>query len=115
MRPREKTALEYNATLKEKFAAHPQVKRIARHRQVPKHIYHERTQQLESRKKIKRKYVILLIKQNILLNFVFILIGKKMFADIQRKIVFRMFLKKRKMLFQKLNKLLFLLFILRFY
>lgn len=47
--------MEYNATLKAKFAAHPQVKRIARHRQVPKHIYHERTQQMESRKKLKRK------------------------------------------------------------
>lgn len=55
LRPREKTTLEYNTTLKEKFAAHPQVKRIARHRQVPKHIYHERQQQLESRKKLKRK------------------------------------------------------------
>ncbi|XP_027848856.1 DDB1- and CUL4-associated factor 13 [Aphis gossypii] len=55
LRPRERTALEYNATLKEKFAAHPQVKRIARHRQVPKHVYHERNQQLESKKKLKRK------------------------------------------------------------
>lgn len=116
MRPREKTALEYNATLKEKFAAHPQVKRIARHRQVPKHIYHERTQQLESRKKIKRKYVIVLIKKykSYLIIF-FIIIGKKIYADIQKRIVFHMFLKKKKMLFQKLNKLLFLLFILRFY
>jgi len=49
-------AMAYNATLKEKFAAHPQVKRIARHRQVPKHIYHERNQQYEIRKKLKRKY-----------------------------------------------------------
>lgn len=78
MRPREKTALEYNATLKEKFAAHPQVKRIARHRQVPKHIYHERTQQLESRKKIKRKYVTLLIKNYVLLNNLFLYLqGRK--------------------------------------
>lgn len=54
--------MEYNATLKEKFAAHPQVKRIARHRQVPKHIYHERAQQMESRNKLKRKLVLLIIK-----------------------------------------------------
>jgi len=55
LRPREQAAVEYNAALKEKFGAHPQVKRIARHRQVPKHIYHERNQQLESKKKLKRK------------------------------------------------------------
>ncbi|XP_050531928.1 DDB1- and CUL4-associated factor 13 [Daktulosphaira vitifoliae] len=55
LRPREQTAMAYNATLKEKYAAHPQVKRIAKHRQIPKHIYHERQQQLESRKKLKRK------------------------------------------------------------
>ncbi|CAG9830572.1 unnamed protein product [Diabrotica balteata] len=39
LRPREKAALRYSDALKEKFASHPEVKRIARHRQVPKHIY----------------------------------------------------------------------------
>lgn len=36
LRPREKAKLQYNEVLKEKFAAHPQIKRIARHRHVPK-------------------------------------------------------------------------------
>lgn len=36
LRPRERAKLEYNDALKEKFAAHPQIKRIARHRHVPK-------------------------------------------------------------------------------
>lgn len=38
VRPRERAKLQYNETLKEKFAAHPQIKRIARHRHVPKGI-----------------------------------------------------------------------------
>ncbi|KAG1671946.1 DDB1- and CUL4-associated factor 13 [Nymphon striatum] len=37
--PRQKSAMNYNNKLKERFAHHPQVKRIARHRHVPKHIY----------------------------------------------------------------------------
>lgn len=36
LRPRERAKLEYNEALKEKFSAHPQVKRIAKHRHVPK-------------------------------------------------------------------------------
>lgn len=36
VRARERAKLEYNEALKEKFAAHPQIKRIARHRHVPK-------------------------------------------------------------------------------
>lgn len=39
LRPRERTAFEYGEKLKEKFAAHPQVKRIARHRHVPQVVY----------------------------------------------------------------------------
>lgn len=38
LRPRERAKLEYNEALKEKFSAHPQVKRIAKHRHVPKGI-----------------------------------------------------------------------------
>lgn len=109
MRPREKTAVEYNETLKEKFAAHPQVKRIARHRQVPKHIYHERHQQMESRKKLKRKYVYYINGSlfpyawycYIYFIIFFMFLGKKISVNIQRKIVFHMFLKNRKMLLQK--------------
>lgn len=40
--------------------------------------------------------------------------GKKIFASIQRKIVFHTSPKKRKMLFRKLLKLLLFLFIFRF-
>lgn len=36
LRPRERAKLEYQEALKEKFAAHPQIKRIANHRHVPK-------------------------------------------------------------------------------
>jgi len=39
LRPREKVAFEYSEKLKEKFAHHPNVKRIARHRHIPKPIY----------------------------------------------------------------------------
>ncbi|XP_076239355.1 DDB1- and CUL4-associated factor 13 [Calliopsis andreniformis] len=55
LRPREKAALNYSEALKEKFAAHPQVKRIARHRQVPKHIYNAKAELRTIREKIKRK------------------------------------------------------------
>lgn len=36
VRPRERAKLQYQEALKEKFAAHPQIKRIAKHRHVPK-------------------------------------------------------------------------------
>lgn len=57
MKPREKAALQYNEALKAKFAAHPQVKRIARHRQVPKHIYNAKAELHTIHEKSKRKYV----------------------------------------------------------
>jgi len=38
MRDRERTALDYNEKLKEKYAQHKKVQRIARHRQVPRHV-----------------------------------------------------------------------------
>lgn len=37
--PREKTSLEYASSLREKYRHHPQVRRIARHRQVPRMVY----------------------------------------------------------------------------
>ncbi|KZC13401.1 PREDICTED: DDB1- and CUL4-associated factor 13 [Dufourea novaeangliae] len=55
LKPREKAALNYSEALKEKFAAHPQVKRIARHRQVPKHIYKAKNELRTIREKSKRK------------------------------------------------------------
>jgi len=39
LRPREQASLQYAEKLKEKFAAHPEIKRIARHRHVPKHVF----------------------------------------------------------------------------
>lgn len=55
LKPREKAALNYSEALKEKFAAHPQVKRIARHRQIPKHIYNAKNELRTIREKTKRK------------------------------------------------------------
>jgi WD repeat and SOF domain-containing protein 1 len=37
---REEAAFRYQEKLKEKFGNHPEIKRIARHHHVPKHIYH---------------------------------------------------------------------------
>nr|CAD7569966.1 unnamed protein product [Timema californicum] len=55
LKPREKTALNYSEALKEKFASHPQIRRIARHRQVPKMIYNgqKELRTLKEKKKIK--------------------------------------------------------------
>ncbi|KOX74996.1 DDB1- and CUL4-associated factor 13 [Melipona quadrifasciata] len=55
LRPREKAALNYSEALKEKFAAHPQIKRISRHRQVPKYIYNAKAELRTIREKINRK------------------------------------------------------------
>ncbi|KAG7212871.1 hypothetical protein KM043_002223 [Ampulex compressa] len=55
LKPRERAALNYSDALKEKFAAHPQIRRIARHRQVPKHIYNAQAELRTIREKNKRK------------------------------------------------------------
>ncbi|XP_043264502.1 DDB1- and CUL4-associated factor 13 [Colletes gigas] len=55
LKPRERAALNYSEALKEKFAAHPQIKRIARHRQVPKHIYNAKAELRTIREKSSRK------------------------------------------------------------
>ncbi|XP_033326427.2 DDB1- and CUL4-associated factor 13 [Megalopta genalis] len=55
LKPRERASLNYNEALKAKFLAHPQVKRIARHRQVPEHIYKARDEMRTIRQKIKQK------------------------------------------------------------
>lgn len=44
-----------------KFAAHPQIRRIARHRQIPKHIYNAQAELRTIREKDKRKYEFLFI------------------------------------------------------
>lgn len=55
MKDRQKSALNYNEKLKEKFGSHPQVKRIARHRQVPKHVMNARKEHQIIRESKKRK------------------------------------------------------------
>ncbi|XP_022910573.1 DDB1- and CUL4-associated factor 13 [Onthophagus taurus] len=55
LKPREKRALNYSETLKEKFASHPQIKRIKRHRHVPKHIYNAQQEMRTIKDKVKRK------------------------------------------------------------
>ncbi|KAE8751631.1 hypothetical protein FOCC_FOCC001479 [Frankliniella occidentalis] len=55
LKPREKAALNYHQALRTKFAQHPQIKRIARHRHVPKHIYNAQKEQHAMRDKAKRK------------------------------------------------------------
>ncbi|XP_008546536.1 DDB1- and CUL4-associated factor 13 [Microplitis demolitor] len=55
LKPREKIALNYSSALMNKFAAHPQIRRIARHRQIPKHIYNAQAELRTIREKDKRK------------------------------------------------------------
>jgi len=55
VKEREKMALRVNDKLKEKFLHHPAVKRIDRHRHVPKHIYNGRKEIRTSQQAIKRK------------------------------------------------------------
>lgn len=42
IQPRERANFNYQEALKEKYAAHPQIRRIAKHRQLPKHVYNMR-------------------------------------------------------------------------
>jgi len=55
LRPREKVALEYGEKLKEKFQHHPKVKRVIRHRHVPKSVVHAAKEHKEIRMSKKRK------------------------------------------------------------
>ncbi|KAL7292952.1 hypothetical protein TKK_0013404 [Trichogramma kaykai] len=55
LKPREKAALNYSEALKEKFAAHPQVRRIANHRKLPKHIFNARNEHRTITESQKRK------------------------------------------------------------
>uniref|UniRef100_G3NM76 DDB1- and CUL4-associated factor 13 n=1 Tax=Gasterosteus aculeatus aculeatus TaxID=481459 RepID=G3NM76_GASAC len=54
MSPREREAANYNQTLKEKFQHHPQVRRVARHRHLPKSLYHQ-TKELRVMKEARRR------------------------------------------------------------
>ena len=55
IKPRERASLNYTEALKEKYAAHPQIKRIARHRHVPKHVFNEQNKIRSIKNKEKRK------------------------------------------------------------
>ncbi|XP_055902173.1 DDB1- and CUL4-associated factor 13 [Eupeodes corollae] len=55
VRPRERSNFNYQNSLKEKFAAHPQIKRIARHRQVPKHVLNAQKKMQAIKQKAKEK------------------------------------------------------------
>lgn len=55
IRPRERANFNYQNALKEKFAAHPQIKRIARHRQVPKHVLNAQNKMKTIKQKEKQK------------------------------------------------------------
>ncbi|ELK32848.1 DDB1- and CUL4-associated factor 13 [Myotis davidii] len=54
---REKTAKDYNQKLKEKFQYHPHIKRIARHRHLPKPIYSQIQEQRIMKEARRRKEV----------------------------------------------------------
>ncbi|NXJ29223.1 DCA13 factor, partial [Dicrurus megarhynchus] len=53
--PREKAAMNYNQKLKEKFQFHPQIRRIAQHRHLPKSIYCQIKEQRIMREARRRK------------------------------------------------------------
>ncbi|XP_053571241.1 DDB1- and CUL4-associated factor 13 [Bombina bombina] len=53
--PRERAAQNYNQKLKEKFQHHPQIKRIARHRHLPKTIHSQIREQRIMREARRRK------------------------------------------------------------
>jgi len=55
LQPRERDALNYSQKLKEKYANHPEIRKIARHRHVAKFIYNEQRQLRESRLAIKNR------------------------------------------------------------
>ncbi|KAG9509422.1 Cytohesin-1 [Fragariocoptes setiger] len=52
---REERATNVQETLKKKFANHPEIKRISRHRHVPRHVYHARKEKREMLDSRKRK------------------------------------------------------------
>uniref|UniRef100_A0A1L8DH58 DDB1- and CUL4-associated factor 13 n=1 Tax=Nyssomyia neivai TaxID=330878 RepID=A0A1L8DH58_9DIPT len=55
LRPREKMAFRQNETLKEKYSAHPQVRRIAQHRHVPRKIFNDQKKLTAIREKEAKK------------------------------------------------------------
>lgn len=124
LKPRERTSLNYCNALKEKFAAHPQVRRIARHRQVPKHIYNAQAEIRTIREKSKRKYVLLENFKMILfiyllliecddILFFWCIIGKLIDVLIQSKEQYHLYRKGKSMLYVRMSKV-YDYFVLRF-
>jgi len=56
LRPREKEAFNYAEKLKDKYGHHPEVRRIARHRHVPKAIHSAQKELRVIRTSQKKKY-----------------------------------------------------------
>lgn len=54
---REKQAINYNQKLREKFQYHPQVRRITKHRHLPKALHHQRKELQVMKEARRRKYV----------------------------------------------------------
>ncbi|KAL5277276.1 DCAF13 family protein [Megaselia abdita] len=54
-RPREKANFNYQEALKEKYAAHPQIRKIARHRHVPRHVYNAQNKMRKIKDKEQKK------------------------------------------------------------
>ncbi|GAB0093452.1 DDB1- and CUL4-associated factor 13 [Sergentomyia squamirostris] len=57
LRPREKMAFRQSETLKEKYSAHPQVRRIAQHRHVPRKVFKDQKKLAAIREKEVRKEI----------------------------------------------------------
>ncbi|XP_017776905.1 PREDICTED: DDB1- and CUL4-associated factor 13 [Nicrophorus vespilloides] len=55
LKQREKAALNYSEALKDKYAAHPKIKKIAQRRHVPKHVYNAQMEMKTIRKAHRRK------------------------------------------------------------
>lgn len=55
LRPREAKCFKYNEKLKERYGSHPEIRRIARHRHVPKHIMSASSEHRTIRASMKRK------------------------------------------------------------
>lgn len=55
LKERERSALDYSEKLKSKFGSHPQVSRIVRHRQVPKHVRNAAAEHRVIKESAKRK------------------------------------------------------------
>jgi Sof1-like domain len=104
IKPRERLAIDYSNSLKEKYAPHPQIKRIAKHRQVPKHIYNASKEHRVIHQKLKRKYVFF---SNFAASNIYILIfcsGSTTGKFTPNQDLWSSSLRRRKLLFRSTNK-----------